>query len=214
MKLRERNRVRHPLFLMFLGVLVAATYVLSLFVARDQALLLGFDLAAGLFVGGSLLRMGPATPDRLRAVAARNDAGRALLLLTAAIASFVVLVVVGLELDRRGSGGAETVVLVVVTLSAAWLFGNMVYALHYAHIFYDPAPEGRDHAGLTFPGTAEPDFADFCYFAFVLGMTFQVSDVEIVSKRIRRVATLHGLLAFAFNIGVLALTVNLVAAAL
>jgi uncharacterized membrane protein len=104
--------------------------------------------------------------------------------------------------------------LVVATLTIAWLFGNMVCALHYAHMFYDPAPGGGDHAGLVFPGTERPDFQDFCYFASVLGMTFQVSDVQIVSSRIRRAATVHALVAFFFNIGVVALAVNVVAAAI
>lgn len=89
-----------------------------------------------------------------------------------------------------------------------------MYAVHYAHMFYDRDAGGGDHKGLNFPGTEQPVFQDFCYFAFVLGMTFQVSDVEIASHRLRRTATLHALVAFSFNIGVVALTVNVVASAI
>lgn len=83
--------------------------------------------------------------------------------------------------------------------------------MHYAHRFFDCVSDGTDHGGLSFPGTDNPTFLDFCYFAFVLGMTFQVSDVQITSSRIRAEAMVHGLIAFMFNIGILALTVNLVA---
>ena len=90
----------------------------------------------------------------------------------------------------------------------AWLFSNVVYALHYAHLFYMPGDEGKDCGGLAVPKTDEPDYWDMLYFAFTIGMTFQTSDVEIESRDIRRVAMLHGLIAFVFNLGVLAFTIN------
>jgi len=206
--------MRHPFFVLFLAVLALATIIFSLGWPASRALLLGFDVAAALFTLASFLAMRGAPAERLRATAARNDAGRGLTLLLAGIALLVILLVLGIELSRPAPADGGEVALVAVTLTLAWLFGNMAYALHYAHIYYDSAEGGGDHAGLDFPGSETPDFLDFCYFAFVLGMTFQVSDVQIVSRRLRRVAVVHGLVAFAFNIGVVALTVNVVGSAL
>jgi uncharacterized membrane protein len=82
------------------------------------------------------------------------------------------------------------------------------FALHYAHEFYG---EGRDRelGGLKFPGRKEPDYWDFLYFSLVIAMTSQVSDVAITSRALRGVATMHGVLSFFFNLGILALTVNM-----
>ena len=87
---------------------------------------------------------------------------------------------------------------------------HTIFALHYAHEFYD-----ETSGGLAFPGTdGEPDYWDFAYFSFVIGMTSQVSDVAITCKPIRRIATAHGVLSFVFNVGVLAVTINLAASAI
>jgi uncharacterized membrane protein len=208
------GKVKHPQFVLFLILLLLTVGALNLIMDAGRAILFGFDFAAVVFIVATFASMRGASPEHLRAAAVRNDAGRLLLLLIAAIALLVILIVVGVELGRPGEGDAPRIALVVLTLAIAWLFGNLVYALHYAHIFYDPGPEGGDHEGLAFPRTRQPDFLDFCYFALVIGMTFQVSDVAIVSRRIRRAATIHGLVAFFFNIGVVTLTVNVVASAI
>jgi uncharacterized membrane protein len=87
---------------------------------------------------------------------------------------------------------------------------HTIFALHYAHEFYSQDGGG----GLTFPGTAEPDYWDFVYFSFVIGMTSQVSDVAVSCQPIRRTATAHGILSFVFNAALLALTVNIAASAI
>jgi len=97
---------------------------------------------------------------------------------------------------------------VVATLALAWLFSNSVYALHYAHLFYRSGSKG----GLEFKGEAVPDYGDFVYFAFTLGMTFQTSDVTITSRAMRRAVVLHCLAAFLFNLGVIAFTINVLGA--
>jgi uncharacterized membrane protein len=85
----------------------------------------------------------------------------------------------------------------------------MVYTLHYAHLFYGRDDDGSgDAGGLDFPDTKEPDYWDFLYFSYTLGMTFQTSDVTIASRRMRRVALGQSLAAFVFNLGVLAFTIN------
>ncbi len=102
------------------------------------------------------------------------------------------------------------VALVVVTLLLSWLTTHTLFALRYAHEYYETIPDGVAIAGgLEFPGGAAPDYWDFFYFALVLGMTFQVSDVTIHSRTLRRLATVHGLLGFLFNTVILALSVNI-----
>ncbi|RYF73647.1 MAG: DUF1345 domain-containing protein, partial [Comamonadaceae bacterium] len=105
----------------------------------------------------------------------------------------------------RGPG----VALVVVTLVLSWCFANTIFALHYAHLYYLPTgPHGGDHGGLSVPGSEHPGYWDFLYFSFTLGMTFQTSDVAISSAHLRKVVLGHSMLAFMFNLGVLAFTVN------
>ena len=86
---------------------------------------------------------------------------------------------------------------------------HTIFALHYAHEYYGERRDGVV-GGLNFPGDQSPDYWDFFYFSVVIGMTSQVSDVAITSPTIRRVATMHGVLSFFFNVTVLALSVNMV----
>src|SRR5262249_22752744 len=103
----------------------------------------------------------------------------------------------------------------VVALVSAWVLIHTVFTFRYAHRYYaGPHGERRNAAPLDFPGQGEPDYLDFAYFSFVVGMTSQVSDVAIASRSIRQLALTHGILAFLFNIAVLALSVNIFASAI
>jgi uncharacterized membrane protein len=104
------------------------------------------------------------------------------------------------------------IALVAVTLFQSWLMTHTSFAFRYAHEYYsrDIAPPELDR-GLIFPDETMPDYFDFMYFSLVLGMTFQVSDVQITSRKFRRLAAVHGLLSFLFNTIILALTVNIAA---
>lgn len=209
-----RQAVPHPRFLLFLAVFGAGWGLASLWVGPSVGLVLGFDAAALAFIAASVPIWLDDHPDKMRVRAARDDGGRVLLLGVAGI----VVVVVALALVRLISGatmGADrlNVALIVGTLVAAWVFVNLVFSYHYAHLYYDQA-DGADVGGLAFPGKEPPIFADFCYFSLVIGMTSQVSDVQILTRSLRRVATVHGLFAFFFNLGVLALTINVVSGVL
>jgi uncharacterized membrane protein len=136
----------------------------------------------------------------------------ALLVLTAASAvASLAAVVAELGAAPAAPGGSSwtEVALATVTILLSWIFMHTMFALHYAHEFYG---EGRDTkvGGLQFPGTDEPDYWDFLYFSLVIAMTSQVSDVQISSRSIRRLGTIHGVIAFFFNLTILALTVNMV----
>ena len=105
-----------------------------------------------------------------------------------------------------------TSILVAVTLFVSWLMTHTTFAFRYAHEYYE-VDDGAAGicGGLEFPGEKRPDYLDFLYFSLVLGMTFQVSDVQITARKFRRLAAAHGLLSFLFNTIILALTVNIAA---
>jgi uncharacterized membrane protein len=145
--------------------------------------------------------------DRIRQRACVEDEGAlALLVLTTASAVASLAAVIS-ELGH--APGAYRVALGAVTILLSWAFMHVIFALHYAHEYYG---EGRGvrSGGLEFPGNEEPDYWDFLYYSLVVAMTAQVSDVQITSKTLRRLTTAHGVVAFFFNVIVLALTVNLV----
>ena len=102
--------------------------------------------------------------------------------------------------------------LTITALVSSWLLIQTVFAFHYAHRYYaGPHGEPAATASLQFPGGREPDYLDFAYYAFVVGMTSQVSDVAVASRSMRRLTMIHGILAFMFNIAVLALSINIIA---
>lgn len=173
-----------------------------------RGVLVGFDVAATIFLGSCVPLLGEHDPKAIRRAAARNDANRTLLLVISVAVALVILVALSSEVDPKSAGDPVAILILVATLVLTWLFTNSVYALHYAHMFYSGTTDGGDWRGLDFPGTQEPDYRDFFYFAFTLGMTFQTSDVQITDRRLRNVTIGHALAAFWFNIGVLAFTIN------
>ena len=190
-------------FVLFLALLVAAAPIAAGLLGDPvRGFMVGFDLAGLVFLLSCLPLMRIADPAVMRDHAQANDANRTVLLIITAIVSIAVLATVGAETIGAGTESAATKTIVVATLIIAWTFANLVYALHYAHLFY------RSEGGIAFPGTAAPGYADFVYFAFTLGMTFQTSDVVIEDSSIRRAVTLHCFAAFIFNLGVLAFTIN------
>ena len=204
------NRVAPARFIAFLALLVVATPAAAWALHRladdpwreaaAKGFLLGFDLAAGLFLLLSLPLLKVRDPAVMRDHAAANDANRRMLLVVVAVVSLAVLVAV--YAMTGAAPGWKTKLLIVGTLLMAWLFANSVWALHYAHL---AAARG---GGIDFPGSEPPGYAGFVYFAFTLGMTFQTSDVAITDRQIRSVATAHCLAAFVFNLGILAFTIN------
>lgn len=110
--------------------------------------------------------------------------------------------------DMHGSAKDLHILLIGVTLFASWMMLHTIFCFRYAHEYYERTQNGFVE-GLEFPKQNRPDYMDFAYFSLVLGMTFQVSDVQITSGLLRRLAALHGLIAFFFNTVILALTVNI-----
>ena len=200
---RPRLSVSFAIFVVTGAVLVA----LRLRVAT--AILLGFDLAAVVYLLALARLFNRSTPAHMRLQAKAQDTGRWGVLWSAVVLSGVVLVALGTELHAAKGGGLPALGVGALSVVLSWLFLNIMFALHYAHGFYGDF--GEKHSGLEFPDTPKPDYWDFAYFAIVIGMTFQVSDVQISSRYLRRVALLHSVIAFFFNVFIIAITVNIVA---
>ena len=173
--------------------------------------LTGWDVGAGLYLVSTYLLVSRSTVNEIRRRAAIQDEGAAALLVLTPAAAIASLAAIIVEFGNADSvAGWADLAFGMGTILLSWLFLHIVFALHYAHEYYGERSDDQI-GGLKFPGAQGPDYWDFVYFSFVIAMTSQVSDVAITSKVIRRVATVHGVLSFFFNVSVLALTVNMVA---
>ena len=136
---------------------------------------------------------------------------------TAALAAMgAILVELGIAKGLKGFAATEHYLLAGLTIISAWVFIHLSFALHYAHDYFDEhvAVEGEAaklKSGLNFPGTDIPDYWDFMYFSFIIGVASQTADVSITSKGMRRLSLAHSVLSFFFNSAILALTINLAA---
>ena len=157
--------------------------------------------------------------QRTRARALAQDQSNrilsSLLLLSVFISAGAIALMLQHVKDLAAAQRTAHVVLSMLALAASWLLMQTIFAFHYAHLYYQW--ESRGHAlgaGLEFPGKQAPDYFDFLYYAHVVGMTSQVSDVVVTARHMRRLTLLHSLAAFAFNMLVLALSINVVAGAM
>jgi uncharacterized membrane protein len=205
-RLQLGKRIAPPRFILFVLLTITGSLFAIPRLGWAAGTMAGFDVAALVF----FITIAPLLNDRpseMRESAERNDANRAGLLVITGIVMAAVLAAVSSELMRPHMPKGLEMVLTIATLCITWLFSNMVYALHYAHLFYIGIG-GKDARGIEFPQTEQPDYWDFIYFSTCLGMTFQVSDMIITSGRLRRVVTFHCLAAFVFNLGILAFSIN------
>lgn len=175
-------------------------------------LLIGWDVFTGLYlllVFGMMMSGGS---RHIRRNAALQDDGSFVILMVAALGAFASIAAIVFELGASKSAGPE-LALAVVTIVLSWAAVHTIFALHYAHEYY----RGPKPGGLAFPEGDEkedPDYWDFVYFSFVIGMTAQTSDVGITDKSIRRTTTAHGIVSFIFNTALVALMVNIAASAI
>jgi|SRR5690242_8624746 uncharacterized membrane protein len=155
------------------------------------------------------------TAQQIRIQSKVQDPNRTIIfiiILICTLASFLTVLLL-IVTKKDGQGEAWRLPIAVAGMLFSWLLIHTSFTLRYAHIFYgDHETKPNMHAGgLDFPGDALPDYLDFAYFSFVLGMTFQVSDVQITSRRFRRLALLHGMISFVFDTTMIALTINILA---
>ena len=210
------SRLAPPRFVMVMAVLlgVAAVMHYGLHDGWSDALVIGFDVA----VVGFIVSLWPLTSDhnaaQMRRHAAENDANRGLVLFITAVISLAIMLAMIAELPAAHKGDIAAITKLILTLALGWIFTNLIFAMHYAHMFYGAGKTAmQDAGGLDFPGTKEPDYWDFIYFSFTAGMSFAASDVNVTSGAVRRVLVVQCLLAFLFNIGALAFCINVLAGA-
>lgn len=165
-----------------------------------------------------VLVMRVADVDDIRRVAASEDLPRTaafVVVVLGALASLVAVVgLLGTLKNLPQEAKALHLALGVGAVAVAWSLVHCVFTLRYAHSYYDADDEGHDEGGLVFPTDGkddkklEPNYLDFAYFSFVVGMTAQTADIGISSREIRRIALLHGLVSFVFNTAIVALTIG------
>ena len=197
-----------------LGLVVTVALVAVPRLRAVTGFLVGWDVGVGVYLALAAHMMAVSSVQRIRHRAMQEDEGQAAILVLTVAAALVSLVAIfahlGTATNGGRGGGLWRLVFVGLTIFLSWAFIHTMFALHYAHEYYD-----RTAGGMAFPGDdREPDYWDFVYFSFVIGMTSQVSDVGVTSKEIRRTVTAHGVVAFVFNVALLALTINLAASAI
>lgn len=223
----KKPTVRRPLPVRFvqlhnkLLLAAAAGLAVSLILPRGfqtpARILVGWNTGLVIYLVWTYVMMWRAKIEHIRQRAAEEDEGAGFILLlsiTATAASFVAIAFAlgGIKAGQGAvmpGGIAAHVVLAITTILLSWTFVHTIFTFHYAHEYYSKRHDG-EIGGLIFPHDSAPDYRDFLYFSLVIGMTSQTSDVDICSKVIRRMAAIHGVLAFFFNLIVLALTVNMV----
>jgi uncharacterized membrane protein len=191
---------------------VLAALVVAWFVPWQLTVLVAWDVTAALVVGSVWLAIGGFSPEETEEFARREDntrAGTQFLLLGASLVSLVGVILAFLKANE---GAHRDEVLLeafgVATIVCSWLLVHTVFALRYAHIYYTPPKGGIDFKTR---GSEEPDYRDFAYTAFTIGMTFQVSDTDITRHEMRRHVLRHALMSFLFGAVILATTVNVIA---
>ena len=205
------NTIAPPRFIAFMLLFIAGTLVALQFLDWELALIAGFDLGAIVFLA-SILPLFFKRTHEMRALAERSDANRIIMVLLSLVVTTIILVAVAVELSTEWTLGAAEKVAIAATLVLVWSFANAIWTLHYAHLYYRPGDDDVDCGGIEFPGTPDPDMADFVYFAFTIGVAVQTADVSITSRHIRRVVLIQSIAGFFFNLFVLALSINVLGA--
>ncbi len=178
-------------------------------------ILVGWDIGVVLYLTLAMRMMAVEDVAHIRRRARLQDEGQFTILALTAAAALASLGAIVALLGMPGGADRQPshLLLAILTILLSWSFTHIIFALHYAHEFYDQ--NGGKGGGLIFPGEQqEPDYWDFIYFSFVIGMTSQVSDIAITCRPIRHTVSAHGIISFIFNAALLALTVNIAASAL
>jgi uncharacterized membrane protein len=201
-----------PRTFMSIAAGIVAFFVLPGSLRLVTRLLIGWDSFVALYLLLVYIMMARCGLAHIRRNAVLQDDGRFLILLVTALGAFASIAAIVFELAGSHRSPAE-LALATVTVALSWAAVHTAFALHYAHDYYRGAKPG----GLQFPSGDEhekPDYWDFVYFSFVIGMTAQVSDVGITDRTIRRTATAHGIVSFVYNTALVALMVNIAASAI
>jgi len=204
---------------LFLSTLLGLAAFACAAIATDwriaTKLLIGWDAGVIFYLALVASLANRSDVHRIRRRAGLQDEGQLTITLLTVAAAMASLAAIFAELSQTPANPRLPghMILAAATIFLSWAFIHSIFGLHYAHEYYG---NGRDHriGGMTFPDDNEPDYWDFAYFAFTIGMCAQVSDVTVSSKSVRRTVLLHSVLSFIFNAALLALTVNIAASAI
>ena len=183
----------------------------------STTLILGWDALSVTFLGSMFFSWFQHSPEDIRRQSALDDEGRGAILGLVVVAAAASVWAVGAELslakDAHSLLKAAHIALAFATVVTSWMMVQLIFALHYAHEYYgaDDSDGVRDAEGIEFPGNEAPDYWDILYFSVVIGVACATADANITSKGLRRLSTVHCLVAFAFNTIIVALTINLTA---
>ena len=197
--------IRRPVYWTAAVLAVGVFAVLTQHTNVPRALLLGFNTGALFYVAFAFFMMSTTSVSDIKQRAIHQQEGKWTALALSIVTAMVVLVALSLELHGAKTKSIWDVALAGSTILLAWLFVALVFAQEYAHSYY------MTGKGLKFPGEPEPDYWDVTYFSLVLNMTCQTSDVTITTRPMRCLVLLHSVIAFFFNVIILAITVNVVA---
>lgn len=207
-----------PLQRMLLSLIVAAitlVFIHKLSSPLIEALLvwLVFEFIY-LIIGWIILFTRPVSG--IRRYARMDDGSKWFVFIMILLSSFASIITVLILMISKAGDNSEHGLFLFVSIGGilmSWFMVHTLYTFHYAHMYYDDIPNDntKDAQGLDFPQKGEPDYIDFAYFSFVIGCTFQVSDVQITSRKIRHAVLVHQMISFFMNTFVVALTINLIA---
>jgi uncharacterized membrane protein len=206
-------KVRPRLFIvMAIGVLTGLFLPPGVASQPISRWLVAWNVGAWLYVAMAAAMMFRSTKNHMRHRAQLQDDGKYAILGLTVIAAIASLVAIACELsvvkDLHGWTRGAHIALAGITVLSSWSFIQIMFTLHYAHDYYMAACHGRK-PGLQFPDDPDPDYGDFFYFAAVIGTSGQTADVSFVTKPMRRIGSLHCILAYLFNTTVLALLINI-----
>jgi uncharacterized membrane protein len=203
-----------PYLLTAIAIGVVLYFAAAPWIARDiTRALIGWDGGVIVFLFLIFFFASNGDPERMKRQALLHDEGGHFILLLTILASIasVGALVAELSAAKDHPGAQWRVALAASTVVLSWLFVQIVFAMHYAHVYYLEEEEGRPKGGLEFGECGEPDYWDFVHFSIVLGATSQTADITFSTKQMRRIGTLHTLVAFGFNTAILATMINLAA---
>ena len=199
-------------------LLTAVVYIILLFFKVDlkSRIILGWDTFCLCMILLSWILFFTVTPNELCTIVEKQDDGLKVIFMIVLVAVCFSLFGTLLLLNSKNESTFNKVFHTIVSLSPvllSWILLHTTFAIRYAHLYHDhnKLNTGSNVGGLDFPTKEQPDYMDFAYFSFVIGMTFQVSDVQVNSRVIRRFVLMHSLISFVFNTIIVALTINTIA---
>lgn len=219
-RINSLNATKKLVISLVIGI---AAYFIFAFYQRSPLthLLFGWDLFAICQLLLAWVTFYTTTPSGIRSQARKQDDSGVVIFFVILVATCTSVLAVVLLLVSKSTDPSYKALRLTIALACmlfSWFLVHTIFTIRYAHIYYadkkkkenDEQEESSYAGGLNFPDDQEPDFLDFAYYAFTAGMTFQVSDVEVSSKKLRRITFLHSLISFGYNATIIAISVNII----